>query len=79
MRLRPMIDQDQQKLTGSEKKYNDVSNATNATLVRSSSLGIRSKFSKMVRVAVATIPEHKEYQPTPFNGGRDPSPDWTAA
>lgn len=57
-----MTAQAQQELTGIEKKYNDVSNATNATLVRSSSLGIRSRFSKIVRVAVATIPEHEGRQ-----------------
>ena len=60
-----------QKLTGMEKKYNDVSKAMNATLVRSSSLGIRSKLSKMVRVAVATIPEHRN-QRHPLTKGMIP-------
>lgn len=62
MRSEQIMDYIGQKLTGIEKKYSDVSNATNATLVRSSSFGIRSKLSKMVRVAVATIPEHEKYQ-----------------
>lgn len=45
------------RLTGREKKCSDTSNAMKATLVRLSSFGIRSRFSRMVRVAVATMPD----------------------
>ena len=40
-----------------EKKYNEVSKAKMDTFVLLSSFGIRSRFSKSVRVAVATMPE----------------------
>ena len=42
--------------TGIEKKYSDTSNAMMATFVRFSSFGMRSRFSRIVRVAVATMP-----------------------
>ena len=40
-----------------EKKYREESKATIDIFVRLSSLGMRSRFSKSVRVAVATMPE----------------------
>jgi len=43
--------------TWMEKKYKEVSKARMDTFVLLSSLGMRSRFSKSVRVAVATIPE----------------------
>ena len=42
--------------TWMEKKYKEVSKAKMDTFVLLSSLGIRSRFSRSVRVAVATIP-----------------------
>ena len=42
--------------TWMEKKYREVSKAKMDTFVLLSSFGIRSRFSKSVRVAVATIP-----------------------
>ena len=53
-----------------EKKYKEVSKARMDTFVLFSSLGIRSRLSKSVRVAVATIPEVEINlsQGTPENG-----------
>ena len=45
--------------TWMEKKYKEVSKARIDTFVLLSSLGMRSRFSKSVRVAVATMPETK--------------------
>jgi hypothetical protein len=43
-----------------EKKYMEVSKQIMPILVLSSSFGIRSKFSRIVRVAVATMPAFEE-------------------
>ena len=62
-----------------EKKYKEVSKARMDTFVLLSSLGMRSRFSKSVRVAVATIPktEINFSQGMPEVGFCEP--DWIAA